>query len=239
LRVMGRFPGVPLSDGGLLYVGPDCETGIAKAEFWQTGAVRSRLMELPDHPLGPYLPHVLADEQVTYLVRSPKDVVVGFKSTDTDHSPLGTYIAAFDGKGWTNLSPPVEGELLELHGAADGTLWLIVSSGTDNQVWRRLPKQDWQDVTPPVLAEHTNSPPELTLDEAGAPWMEMSSARVMLHWEGAAWRVYTLPSLSTPDAPCTTWGFALDKRKEPLVIGDCGDRKALLRLSPAPSLIEQ
>jgi hypothetical protein len=238
-RVMGHFAGIPLSDGGLLHVGPDCETGVAEVEFWQKGAVRSQVTALPDRPLGPFLEHPLSESGVFYLVRSPKDMVVGFTTVDAAQSPLGTYVAAFDGKAWTNLSPPAAGRMRDLQEAADGTLWMVVESSEGNMVWRRPLDGPWQDVTPPVVTERSDSSPEVSLGEGGAPWMTVSSARVVLHWEDAAWHAYALPSLSNPEEPCYTWGFALGKRKEPLVLGDCGSRKALLLLGPAPSIMER
>jgi hypothetical protein len=155
VRLRGRFSGVPLTDGGLFSVGANCETQIGEAEYWRAGSVRSRVVELHGHPIGPIIQSIFHDP-TAYLVRSPKDVVVAFTAGMPDGEERRPYVAAFDGTTFADFSPPFRGELGPITRLSDGSLWATQQSepealwfhpGLSNTV------EGWQDVTPKGIAQ--------------------------------------------------------------------------------------
>jgi hypothetical protein len=221
-RLEGPFRGVPLSDGGLIGIGRDCQTGTISAEMWEGGATTSRIVELPGAPQGTLASHgyVTSGDTLRWRVRSPQDIVVGFGLSTSEVPSNVAYVAAFNGKNWKLLSPnqPDLG-FWDVLRQPDGGLWLQLDSGP----WLRRDDEatfskDWDAVCPKLL-DVDGRPPTVVFAPDGRPWLYGKDTLV----EYAEGRCigHSLPMLSTVSDACRIEAVSFFSKGELVVIRKC------------------
>jgi hypothetical protein len=131
-------------------------------------------MELPDAPKGEIASHGILrrGDSLQFLIRSPKDIIIGFELREHEGTSGSAYVAAFDGKTWKNLSPmpPKEGFWQVLQ-QPDGGLWLQAGSVSwfrreDNGIFA----DDWAAVCPATLRTDGRIP-DVVFDPQKRPWL--------------------------------------------------------------------
>jgi len=139
-RLAGAMSGVALPDGELLLAGLDCRTRRVTSEHFAGGATRSTLIELPGSPGEIYTGHVASSDPILWVQTGNGEVLLGFPAF-VGQAPVRPYLARFDGKSWTDLSPPAATGLpIDFGRLADHGLWLLTrpvdfSATPEVQLW--------------------------------------------------------------------------------------------------------
>lgn len=169
-RLMGRFFGVGLADGGMLSVGRDCRTGVVSAELWRGTTNTSEVRELPGRPRDP-LDRSPFGDCYAFGVHSAEDVVVGFGMPVEDGER--PFLAAHTGQRWLDLSPPIAGRIEAIVRPADGSIWLVL----DQEAWRHpgvsTPSAAWSKACEGASLGGSGT---VELDPEGEPWLATTSS---------------------------------------------------------------
>lgn len=125
-RLSGSMSPVALADGGLLTVGNDCRTNQASFELFSGGALSSIIAPLPGKPGSLSYGFVAASDPVLWAKGTAGQWTVAFPSDDGEHLTR-PYVARFDGRRWTDISPlETSGVPVDLGYLPDGKVWLLV-----------------------------------------------------------------------------------------------------------------
>lgn len=215
-RLDDRFSGVALDDGSLIGVGIDCRTGVASVEHWAGGATKSRVSELPGHPHGVVRMGNFEDP-VRYEVRSSTDVVLAF-TLDGHQDPnanVRPYVAAFDGKAWSELPFPSTGSIRDFVRAADGSIWMLTLAdvfelwrypgvGVAGAVWTQL----W-----------TGGSATLLLDRLKMPWLRTEES--VIDCTQVTLVSHTMPRCEDGKAQYRVDGLDFTSAGKPVVAATC------------------
>lgn len=139
-HVCGPFRGAPLPTGELIGWGISCRTGKLAVERWPAGAAQSVVEELPNSGVFDYVQHEATSAQEIYLygsIRSSRLLPLHVKPPPAP--PRRAYVARFDGKKWTDLSPQSLESPTLLHRLANGETWLGAMGAP-----RRLTDAGWE-----------------------------------------------------------------------------------------------